>query len=63
VAYNVEGYWDGLLQWVRKAVSSGFISESNEGIMVEAKDANEVIACLRGYRNSEGRFKLHWGEK
>jgi uncharacterized protein (TIGR00730 family) len=63
VAYNVEGYWDGLLQWVRKAVSSGFISESNEGIMVEAKDANEVIDCLRGYRNSEGRFKLHWGEK
>ena len=63
VAYNVEGYWDGLLQWVRTAVSSGFISKSNENIMLEAKEASEVIDCLRGYKNSEGRFKLHWGER
>jgi len=63
VAYNVEGYWDGLLQWVKTAVNSGFISESNEGIMIEAKEAGEVIDCLRRYRNSEGRFKLHWGDK
>lgn len=63
VVYNVDGYWDGLMQWVKKAVESGFISTSNEGIMVEAKEANEVIDCLRGYTNSEGRFKLHWGEK
>lgn len=63
VVYNVDGYWDGLMQWVRKAVGSGFISESNEGIMVEAKEAKDVIDCLKGYRNSEGRFKLHWGEK
>lgn len=63
VLYNVEGYWDGIMQWVKKAVGSGFVSESNEGIMIEAKEAGEVIDCLRGYRNSEGRFKLHWGEK
>lgn len=63
VVYNVDGYWDGLMQWVRKAVGSGFISESNEGIMVEAREAGEVVECLKGYQNSEGRFKLHWGEK
>lgn len=63
VVYNVEGYWDGLMQWVKTAVGSGFISESNNGIMVEAKEADEVIDCLREYRNAEGRFKLHWGEK
>lgn len=63
VVYNVEGYWDGLLAWVRNAVESGFIGESNKEIMIEAKEADEVVACLQGYKNSEGRFKLHWGEK
>jgi uncharacterized protein (TIGR00730 family) len=63
VVYNVEGYWDGLMQWVRNAVGSGFISESNEGIMVEAKEAEEVVKSLKEYQNAEGRFKLSWGEK
>jgi uncharacterized protein (TIGR00730 family) len=63
VVFNVDGYWDGLLQWVRKAVESGFIATSNQGIMVEAKDAVEVVESLRDYRNAEGRFKLTWGEK
>ena len=63
VVYNVEGYWDGLMQWVKNAVGSGFISESNEGIMVEAKEAEEVVKSLKEYQNAEGRFKLSWGEK
>lgn len=63
VVYNVEGYWDGLLQWVGKAVESGFIAENNRRIMVEGKTAEEVVEMLRGYQNAEGRFKLQWGEK
>lgn len=63
VVYNVDGYWDGLLQWVRKAVSSGFIAESNSRIMIEATEAGDVVEQLREYQNAEGRFKLHWGEK
>jgi uncharacterized protein (TIGR00730 family) len=63
VAYNVEGYWDGLLQWVRNAVSSGFVAENNAGIIVEARAPDDVIAALSGYKNAEGRFKLDWGQK
>lgn len=63
VVYNVEGYWDGLLQWVAKAVDSGFIADNNSSIMVEAKEADEVIRSLKDYKNAEGRFKLQWGEK
>jgi len=63
VVFNVDGYWDGLLQWVGKAVDSGFIARSNSGIMVEATDAGEVVKALKGYANAEGRFKLSWGEK
>ena len=63
VVFNVEGYWDGLLQWVRKAVESGFIAENNGGIMVEARTAREVAERLGDYQNAEGRFKLQWSEK
>lgn len=60
VVYNVEGYYDGLLNWVKTAVKSGFVSEGNSGIMVEAKTGEEVVARLKGYTNAEGRFKLDW---
>ena len=63
VLYNVEGYWNGLLQWVDNAVSSGFVAESNAGIMVEARTSEEVVERLRNYQTATGRFKLQWGEK
>ncbi|KAL8916987.1 MAG: hypothetical protein Q9208_008242 [Pyrenodesmia sp. 3 TL-2023] len=63
VAFNVEGYYDGLIQWVRTAVSAGFISPGNGGILVEALDAEEVVTQLREYRVSEDRFKLDWSQK
>lgn len=63
VIYNVEGYYDGLIQWVTTAVSSGFIAPGNAGILVEALDAEEVVSQLREYKVAEGRFKLDWGQK
>jgi uncharacterized protein (TIGR00730 family) len=62
VVFNVDGYWDGLLTWVKNAVSKGFISPSNAGILVEALDAEEVLTCLKEYQNAEGRFDLKWEE-
>ena len=63
VVYNVEGYWDGLLQWVRKSVSEGFVKESLGGILVEARSAEEVARALKEYKNAEGRFNLTWEEQ
>lgn len=63
VIFNVDGYYDGLLAWVKKAVESGFVSRSNENIMVEAKTPEEVVAALGSYRIAEGQFKLNWEEK
>ncbi|EKG11194.1 Cytokinin riboside 5'-monophosphate phosphoribohydrolase LOG [Macrophomina phaseolina MS6] len=62
VVFNVDGYYDGLIKWIKTAVTSGFISPNNAGILVEALSAEEVIQCLREYRNAEGRFKLNWDE-
>lgn len=60
IVFNVDGYWDGLIQWVKNAVLQGFISTTNSGILVEALDAEEVVTCLKEYKNSEGRFNLEW---
>ena len=60
VVYNVEGYWTGLMEWIRNAVKSGFVGEDNEGIIKEAGSAEEVMVCLREYENAKGRFGLTW---
>jgi uncharacterized protein (TIGR00730 family) len=62
VLVNVDGYWDGLLQWVRKAVEEGYVGEANAGILVEVKDTSEVLSALREYRVAEGRLKLDWSQ-
>ncbi|KAL9632796.1 MAG: hypothetical protein Q9164_005099 [Protoblastenia rupestris] len=61
--FNVEGYYDGLIQWVKSAVSAGFIAPGNAGILVEALDAEEVVKCLSEYRVAEGRLKLDWSQR
>jgi uncharacterized protein (TIGR00730 family) len=60
VMFNVDGYWDGLIAWVQNAVKSGFIAPANEAIMVEAKTAEEVVKCLKEYKNSDARMRLNW---
>lgn len=60
VVYNVDGYWDGLIHWVKTAVKHGFIADSNAGILVEAKEAEEVVSSLKDYKNAPGRFNLDW---
>lgn len=62
IVFNVDGYYDGLIQWVKTAVTSGFIAPNNAGILVEALSAEEVITCLKEYQVAEGRFKLKWEE-
>jgi uncharacterized protein (TIGR00730 family) len=61
VVLNVDGYWDGLLNWVRGSVDAGFVQEGNAHIIVEAKSAEEAVKALQEYKVSEGRFKLEWG--
>jgi uncharacterized protein (TIGR00730 family) len=61
VVLNIEGYWDGLLEWVRGAVKAGFVGEGASTIIAEAKSAEEAITELRDYKVAKGRFKLEWG--
>lgn len=63
VVLNVEGYWDGLLEWVRGSVAAGFVGEGSKGIIVEARSGEEAVKALSEYKISEGRFKLEWGSE
>ena len=63
IIFNVEGYWGALIEWVKTAVQSGFISTTNGGIIVEASNADEVLIRLKEYKNVEGRLNLTWDQE
>ncbi|POR38720.1 LOG family protein [Tolypocladium paradoxum] len=58
---NVDGYWDGIIQWLDKAVEQGFVKEANRDIVVTATSADDAIRVLDEYKVSEATFKLKWG--
>lgn len=60
---NIEGYWDGIVQWVNKASEQGFVKPGNENIVASATDAEGAVRALRDYRVSEATFKLQWGNQ
>jgi uncharacterized protein (TIGR00730 family) len=60
VVLNIEGYWDGLLAWIKKSVETGFVGEGNANIIVESKSAEEAVERLRNYKAAAGRFNLQW---
>lgn len=60
---NVNGYYDGLLDWIRKSAAEGFIKGTNANIIVEAKTPEDALAALRDYKVSASTFKLEWGNE
>lgn len=57
---NIEGYWDGIIQWVEKGAQEGFVRAANKDILVSANDAEGAIAALKNYKVSAGTFNLDW---
>lgn len=60
---NVEGFWDGILQWLDTAVEQGFVKPGNKNILVTANSPAEAIQKLRDYKVSEATYKLEWGRE
>lgn len=61
VLLNINGYWDGLLTWVRTAVEQGFVNGENSAILTETRDVKKVLVHLAEYQCSSGRYQLNWG--
>lgn len=60
VVVNIDGYWNGLLDWVQNSIDEGFVGAANKDILVEVKKAEDVVDALRNYKVAEGRFLLDW---
>ncbi|KAJ9612496.1 hypothetical protein H2200_004093 [Cladophialophora chaetospira] len=60
VLVNINGYWDGLLAWIKTAIREGFVGEGSANILVEVKSTDEVIDALRAYQVAPGRYKMDW---
>ncbi|KAI3323239.1 hypothetical protein HD806DRAFT_105512 [Xylariaceae sp. AK1471] len=60
---NIEGFYDGLLEWIRKSVDEQFVKPSNADIMVTASDAEGAIEALRNYKISDARYGLDWSQE
>ena len=58
---NVNGFYDGLIEWIGKAVDEGFIREGNFNIVSRAESAEEAVRMLREYTQPDSVFKLEWG--
>ncbi|KAI9898568.1 hypothetical protein N3K66_006928 [Trichothecium roseum] len=62
VLLNIAGYWDGIVQWLDKAVEEGFVKASNKDILVTATTPEGAVKALKDYQVSEGTFKLNWDQ-
>jgi len=60
---NINGFYDGILTWIRKSVEEGFIHGENARILVEATTPEEAIQALKEYKVSEQVMKLSWGSQ
>ncbi|RDA91599.1 hypothetical protein CP533_4621 [Ophiocordyceps camponoti-saundersi (nom. inval.)] len=58
---SVDGYWDGIVQWINNAVQQGFVKEANKDIVVTATTAEDAVRALRDYKVSDAIFQLKWG--
>ena len=63
ILVNIDGYWDGLIDWVKNSIREGFVGEANADILVEVKRPEDVVEALKDYKVAQGRFKLDWSKQ
>jgi uncharacterized protein (TIGR00730 family) len=60
---NIDGFYDGILQWIQRSARDGFIKGGNGSILVEATNAEDALTALRQYKVSPSVLKLAWGNE
>lgn len=63
VLFNLNGFYDELIEFIGKCVQNGFISENNGKILQIASTPEEVIEKINNYVVPEGRFNLNWSNQ
>jgi uncharacterized protein (TIGR00730 family) len=52
--YNVNGFYDRLLDFVRHAAAEGFLRKENLALLQSADSVEGVLSCLRNYEPKAG---------
>ncbi|KAI0834544.1 hypothetical protein F5Y06DRAFT_151629 [Hypoxylon sp. FL0890] len=60
---NINGFYNGLTEWIKTAVDEGFVKAGNADILVTATDAEGALRALREYKVSDARYGLDWGSE
>jgi uncharacterized protein (TIGR00730 family) len=63
VLLNIEGYWDGIIQWMDRAAEEGFVKPANKDILVTSNTPEGAIKALREYKVSGSIYQLQWGKQ
>lgn len=60
VVFNLNGFYDSFLAWVKDAIDLQFVSEKNGEIIRVADTPEAVLKAIEEYEVPEGRFQLKW---
>lgn len=47
---NVDGYYDGLLTFLGRAIADGLLKPQNRELLIDRADPDELLAAMRAYR-------------
>lgn len=60
VIYNLNGFYDSFLVWIKESIALEFVSAKNGEIIQVATTPEEVLRAIEDYEVPEGRFQLKW---
>ncbi|PSS00834.1 hypothetical protein BD289DRAFT_465048 [Coniella lustricola] len=60
---NVNGFYDGLMNWIQKSIDEGFIRPGNMEILASAATPEEAVKLLAAYKTPDSVLKLKWGNE
>lgn len=63
VLFNIDGFYDSLLNFIKHAIDEGFISRKNGLIIQVATTPEEVVEKIAHYVVPDGRFNLAWDDE
>lgn len=63
VLFNIDGFYDHLLDFIKHAIEQGFISKKNGEIIQVASTPEEVVEKIANYVVPDGRFNLAWDDE
>ncbi|CCF55519.1 hypothetical protein KAFR_0A00810 [Kazachstania africana CBS 2517] len=63
VLFNINGFYNSLLLFIRHSIDQGFISNANGDIVQVANTPEEVVEKIEKYVVPAGRFNLNWEDE